>query len=91
MELVLVEVDRGLLRILPTGEARGDSLRLDACVEILFVTTSCFSDALPTEVDVSMGVWGLRANMSLMLRRFSTSNSGSKRPDDGSIKRLEYS
>lgn len=34
---------------------------------------------------------GLRANMSLMLRRLSTSNSGSKRPDPGSIHCDEYS
>jgi hypothetical protein len=34
---------------------------------------------------------GLRANMSLMLRRLSTSNSGNKRPDPGNIHWDEYS
>lgn len=34
---------------------------------------------------------GLRANMSLMLRRLSISNSGNKRPDPGNIHRDEYS
>lgn len=34
---------------------------------------------------------GFRANMSLMLRRLSTSNSGNRRPDPGSIHWDEYS
>ena len=34
---------------------------------------------------------GLRENMSLMLLRLSRSNSGSRRPDAGSINLLEYS
>ena len=51
-----------------------------------------FSVALAVDADrdkVLLG--GLRANMSLMLRRFSTSNSGSKRPEAGNKYRDEYS
>lgn len=50
-----------------------------------------FSCALTEEVVRERVLGGLRANMSLMLRRLSTSNSGSRRPDVGSRCRDEYS
>lgn len=49
------------------------------------------SNALAVEDDRDKALGGLRANMSLMLRRLSTSNSGSRRPDDGNMHRDEYS
>lgn len=43
-----------------------------------------FSCALATEVVRESVLGGLRANISLMLRRLSTSNSGRRRPEAGS-------
>lgn len=50
-----------------------------------------FPNALAVEDDRDKVLGGLRANMSLMLCRLSTSNSGSRRPDDGNMQRDEYS
>jgi len=50
-----------------------------------------FSSALAADEDRERVLGGLRANMSLMLRRLSISNSGSKRPDAGNMVRDEYS
>lgn len=50
-----------------------------------------FSCALAAEVVRERVLGGLRANMSLMLLRLSTSNSGSRRPDAGSKHWDEYS
>lgn len=50
-----------------------------------------FSSALTDEVVREKLLGGLRVNMSLMLRRLSTSNSGSRRPEAGSRYRDEYS
>lgn len=50
-----------------------------------------FSCALATEVVRERVLGGLQANISLMLRRLSTSNSGRRRPEVGSKHRDEYS
>lgn len=50
-----------------------------------------FSSVLAVDGDRERVLGGLRVNMSLILRRLSTSNSGSKRPDNGNMNRDEYS
>lgn len=82
---VLVDGGSGRFRGAAAGEGRGGSR------ESAVTSVPCFPVGFAAVADRLDGAGGLRENMSLMLRRLSTSNSGSKRPDAGRRKRFEYS